>query len=182
MAACFLSFSLLFLLSCQSLSVSAAPSKLEEVCNNVGGWYVTPQLCHSVLDTDPQSRTADINGIGVIAANIAYRNATAVLTDMKRFFKATSDPVQQKALQTCVKVYTDVIPTLNGAADLIKSRKYGEAESALSAALAVPANCDDATANYPAIRALVDKDDVSFSNVASVAQAVAGYLANYYSG
>jgi hypothetical protein len=42
----------------------------------------------------------------------------------------------------------------------------------------VPVKCDSATADYPATRALVDKDDVSFSNVAYIARAVAGYLAN----
>jgi pectinesterase inhibitor-like protein len=178
MAACFLSFSLLFLLWCQSVSVSASPSKLDEVCNNIGGWYVTPEKCHSVLDTDPQSRTADLNGIGTIAANIAAKNAALVLTDMKQFFKATTDPVQQKALQTCVQEYTDVIPKLNSASELIKNKKYSEAYSVLDAALAVPVKCDSATADYPATRALVDKDDVSFSNVAYIARAVAGYLAN----
>ncbi|KAF3336056.1 putative invertase inhibitor [Carex littledalei] len=179
-------FYLLFLLSCHSLSISAAPPvappKLGEACNNVGGWYITSQVCHSVLDTDPQSQTADLNGIAIIAVNIATRNATLVLTDIKRFLQATSDPIQQKALQTCVQVYTDIIPKLKVAAESIKSNKYSEAGTVLDEALGVPAKCDDVTGNYPTIRALVDRVDVSFSNVVSVARAVVGYLANYYSG
>lgn len=179
-------FYLLFLVSCHFLSISAAPPvtppKLDEVCNNVGGWYVTPQLCHSVLDTDPQSQNADLKGIAVIAVNIAAGNATLVLADMKQFLQATSDPIQQKALQTCVQVYTDIIPKLKVAAESIKNNKYSEAGTVLEAAMGVPAKCDDTTGNYPTIRAMVDKVDVSFSNVALVARAVVGYLTNYYSG
>ncbi|KAJ3689609.1 hypothetical protein LUZ61_018773 [Rhynchospora tenuis] len=178
MTSCILSFSLLFLLSYHPLSSSAASSKLDEVCNNLGGWYVTPELCHSVFSADPQSSTADLDGIAIISANIATKNATSVVADLNKFLKASSDPNHQKALQRCLQVYTDAIPKLNGVAESIKSKNYAEAANVFSAALDVPAKCDDATSNYPPVRALVDRDDVYFSNVVLVARAVSGYLAS----
>ncbi|KAJ4784833.1 Plant invertase/pectin methylesterase inhibitor superfamily protein [Rhynchospora pubera] len=178
MRSCILSFSLLFLLSYHPLTSSAASSKLDEVCNNLGGWYVSRELCHSVFSADPQSPTADLDGIAIISANIAAKNATSVIADLNKVLKASTDPDHQKALQTCLQVYTDVIPKLNSVTESIKSKKFAEAENVFNAALGVPAKCDDATANYPPVRALVDKDDVYFSSVVLVAKAVSGYLAS----
>ncbi|KAJ3704411.1 hypothetical protein LUZ61_008116 [Rhynchospora tenuis] len=171
----------LFLLSSHPLSVAADIAKVDEVCNNVGGWYVTPAMCHSVLDTDPQSSTADLNGVGVIGANIVAKNATLTLGSIKKILDASSDPNQKKGLETCVLVYTNIIPKLNGAVASMKSKKYSEALEVMSEALAVPAKCDTATMNYPNLKMVLDRVGIPFSTVASVGQAVAGYLSSNYS-
>jgi pectinesterase inhibitor-like protein len=179
MASCVLSFSLLFLIiSCQSLFISAAPFKhaIDEVCYYVGYRNVEAtegQLCHLVLDTDPRSRTANKYSIGIITANIAVKNATMGVEHMKQFLKATNSLVHQKAVQTCVQAFRDIIPKLNGMVELMKSKSYSDAYMVTLDSIT---ECYDNIAKYPSLRVIVDNDVGGLLIVVSIAREVASYL------
>lgn len=176
-----LSFFSLILLSSYPLLLSAAPSNLDQLCSMLGGWYVTPQLCHSVLDSDPRSRTADLNGLGIIACDVAARNATSVAADIQLLLSnaSSSDTNREKVLKTCLKLYADVVPALNGVAESIKGKNYSAAETVLDAAMKVPANCDDAATDDTELWGLLNHYDTGFTYVVWVTRAIAAYIERY---
>ncbi|KAJ1688408.1 hypothetical protein LUZ63_019798 [Rhynchospora breviuscula] len=176
MEASVISFVAVLFLFSYSLAVSANIAKVDEVCNNLEYWYITPQVCHSVLDTDPQSRhAADINGVGVIAANIVAKNAAQTLVSVRRIASATSDPKQKKQLVTCVSIYTNISFKLNAVVASIKSRKYSAALEVMGEAIAVPMMCYNAV-TYDNLKKELDRVGIQFSTVVSVGQAVVNYI------
>ncbi|KAJ4784832.1 Invertase inhibitor [Rhynchospora pubera] len=153
------------LLSYHPFSRFAAASTVDDVCEKtmVDG-HVTKKECYSVINSDPRSRTADLHGIAVISGDIAIKTATSLIPDVYKFLKASSDPNQQKERRKCFQTCTDVIPMLNGAAELVKSKNYGQARKVFVNALIVPKMCYDLTENHP-LRGLIER----FITVVSVA-------------
>lgn len=175
------SFFSVILLSSYPFSISATPSNLDQLCNLLGASYISPQLCHSIMDSDPRSFTADLNGLGIIASNIAARNATMIAADIQLLLlnSSSSDINREKVLKTCLKLYTDVVPMLNSAAKSIKVKNYSGAETMLNVATKVPANCDNAAIEETSLWSLLNHYDAGFTYVVYVAHAIAAYIERY---
>ncbi|KAJ1693538.1 hypothetical protein LUZ63_010236 [Rhynchospora breviuscula] len=175
-----LSFFCLILCSSYPLFISAASSNVDQLCNLLGGWYVTPQLCHSVLDSHPRSRTTDLNGLGIIAAKATAAKASSIAADIQLLLlKASSDINQQNVLKTCLKLYTDVVPLLKGAITAIEVKNYSKAETVLYAAFEVTGKCDNAARADTFLWSSLNHYDTEFANVSWVAHAIAAYIERY---
>lgn len=95
-------FPILLSLCSHFISVCAAASpKYDMICNFVvthGSFlHNSAQECRSVFETDPQSRTADIDGLGIVAANIMARSAASVAANIKHVIYNGSLNSQQEA-------------------------------------------------------------------------------------
>ncbi|KAJ3681769.1 hypothetical protein LUZ60_014342 [Juncus effusus] len=152
---------------------------LEHLCNNLGGFYITPDYCLSAFSADPRCHTADYNQLALISLNLTISNATHVKSTINSLLTSTtfasttpsSDPVR-KGLETCMKLYDDVIPSLRWSAQSVSAGRYDGAKAVVDQAVNVPASCD----SMPGLPLSKENDD--FSRIALLSEAVVGYLAN----
>lgn len=119
---------------------AAAPSKVDEVCNKLVhiNKAVTPNVCRSVFQHDPQSLTAaDYHALGLIAVNITTRALNEALVGMKhtihRIETSLSDE-QNISAQGCIRDYVGAIPSLRVTAESLRIKNYLLAQHALSVA------------------------------------------------
>jgi pectinesterase inhibitor-like protein len=129
-----LSFLLLSSLPCFSSSNPTAvqtTTPLDHLCNNLGGFYITPDYCFTAFAADSRSRTADYNFLALISLNLTISNATNVRSTINSLLTSTtfssttpsSEPVH-KGLQTCLKLYDDVISSLRWSAQSVSAGRY----------------------------------------------------------
>ncbi|XP_010940965.1 putative invertase inhibitor [Elaeis guineensis] len=158
---------LIFLFQISTLSAS---STLKKVCNFLGGDYVTPKYCINTLKTDPRSRSADAQGLGVIAVQLTTTKATVIKSKLEELLKNASSPHADKALEACHQLYSDLIPSLKWAANSMASKLNRGAKAVLNVAISVPASCDELGVQS------ISKDGNAFSNLTNLARAIARYL------
>ncbi|KAJ3689608.1 hypothetical protein LUZ61_018772 [Rhynchospora tenuis] len=152
---------------------------LDHLCNNLGGFYITPDYCFTTFAADARSRTADYNLLALISLNLTISNATDVKSTINSMLTSStfssstpsSEPVH-KGLQTCLKLYADVITSLRWSAQSVSTGRYDGAKEVVEQAVGVPASCD-AMPGLP-----LSKENDGFSRIALLSQAVVSYLAN----
>lgn len=132
---CLFSFLLLsslpFSLCEETTSQSQTTTPLDHLCNNLGGFYITPDYCFNAFAADSRSRTADYNFLALISLNFTISNATNVRSNINSLLTSTtfssttpsSEPVR-KGLQTCLKLYDDVILSLKWSAQSVSAGRY----------------------------------------------------------
>lgn len=114
-----------------SQSQSQTTTPLDHLCNNLGGFYITPDYCFNAFAADSRSRTADYNFLALISLNFTISNATNVRSNINSLLTSTtfssttpsSEPVR-KGLQTCLKLYDDVISSLKWSAQSVSAGRY----------------------------------------------------------
>ncbi|GMI80220.1 cell wall / vacuolar inhibitor of fructosidase 1, CELL WALL / VACUOLAR INHIBITOR OF FRUCTOSIDASE 1 [Hibiscus trionum] len=68
-------------------------------------------LCVSTLESDPQSSTAAVSGLALIAAKSVNAKASATLYQISTLLGSATDPNLKKALSGCVDSYNTIIKT-----------------------------------------------------------------------
>ncbi|KAF3336054.1 putative invertase inhibitor [Carex littledalei] len=160
-------------------TTSQTTTPLDHLCNNLGGFYVTPDYCFTAFAADSRSRTADYNFLALISLNLTISNATDVRSNINSLLTSTtfssttpsSEPVR-KGLQTCLKLYDDVISSLRWSAQSVSAGRYDGAKPVVEQAVGVPASCDA----MPGLQ--LSKKNDGFSRIALLSEAVVSYLAN----
>ncbi|KAG0473283.1 hypothetical protein HPP92_015140 [Vanilla planifolia] len=164
---------LLLLLTILSAASATGP---EGICNSLGGGYVTPDYCISVLGSDPRSRTADDHGLAVIADDIALANATGVNSVIITYFANVSDSFLLSCLNLCRDYYVGSYANIRQASNATSSRDYATAEKLLNGVFQVPAKCEETFTARPGVASLLNKEDSEFSEVVNLARGINNYL------
>ncbi|XP_072962532.1 putative invertase inhibitor [Typha angustifolia] len=166
-------FPLLVVLLLHSIQTfSSAASTMETVCNLVGDFYVTPQFCVETLGADPDSRTADLPGLGMIAVNMTVNNATAVTSKIESLLQIEFSNDTRRSLETCRGLYSDMIASLKYATDAIRAKQYDAAKSLVDASEGVATSCDA----QPEVPSVLKSDNEKFVRLAILAEAIVSRL------
>ncbi|GJN35372.1 hypothetical protein PR202_gb24141 [Eleusine coracana subsp. coracana] len=141
---------------------AAAAAALDDVCNGLGRFNVTPELCTSILCADasaPCRAAGDPPAVAALATKVASQNAA----DTKgRLETALSASPGNEGLRACLDLYAAAVPALEwaagqlrGAREVLKAAEYAaEACEGMAGAGALPG------------------ENSAFVNVARVGQAV----------
>ncbi|KAJ6851664.1 putative invertase inhibitor [Iris pallida] len=173
---------ILFFLSTTLFSSSAAVASVEETCKGITS--VRPDVgydfCVSSLESDPDSVSADPDGLAVVAIRLSIANATAVAAKIESLMRGgeedQSDPSLRECLGVCAEVYSDAVDHLNQALASIRARSYGDAVTFLSAALDAADNCEDAFGDLGWGTSPVAAEDRDYGRLADIALAIGASL------
>ncbi|TVU49307.1 hypothetical protein EJB05_00615, partial [Eragrostis curvula] len=158
---------------------------LDETCAFLGGWYVTPELCASVLCSDasasaPCRAARDAPAVAALAARLAARNATATKGSVEAALAAARARAAgnvtsaagaaevARGIDSCLQLYAGVVPALQWAAESVAAGRYRGARQVLDAAQYVPGGCEGMAGDAAAL----PRENSAFSYVAMVAHAV----------
>ncbi|KAG8092959.1 hypothetical protein GUJ93_ZPchr0012g19135 [Zizania palustris] len=166
-----------------------ARTALDDVCSDLGGYYVTPEICASALCGDPSSRCRAARGapeVAVLAARLAVANATATKASIEAALalagggteasasSSSSSPTasradaRRKGMRSCLKLYAGAVPALQWAAQSVAAGRYRGAREVLQAAQYVALGCEGMAGGEAAL----PRENDQFSLMAIVAHAV----------
>ncbi|KAH0462172.1 hypothetical protein IEQ34_009747 [Dendrobium chrysotoxum] len=139
-------FSLFFLLLLHQSSIVSG-SIVEKTCNRCvkidqGFDY---NLCVSLLNSNPNSRNADLSGLGVISLDIAGAKAANIQSTINKLLKSLpgGKKYEKGCLEDCLELYTDAISQLRDSVEAIKARRNDDARTWISAAVDAASTCED---------------------------------------
>ncbi|CAL4891212.1 unnamed protein product [Urochloa decumbens] len=157
---------------------AAATTVLDDVCGSLGGYYVTPDACHSALCHDPSSPCAaalDAPALAALAARLAAANATAARDSVAAAAAGEADAAKQAGLRACLQLYTGAAAALEWAAGSAAAGRLPGAREVMDAARYVPSGCEGVAAG-----AAVPAENGGFDAMATVAHAVLASLSKGY--
>nr|UPU96046.1 daylily invertase inhibitor [Hemerocallis fulva] len=168
-------FPLLLFLRCSSSTSSGY-----ELCNWLGGYYITYDSCVSSLQPDPSSKTASYHQLAVISLNLTITNATAVQSKFETITGKERDNKTKSLLYNCLDLYTDNVPSLRLAANEAVSKNYTGAAEVVFKFSSMPGACDDKFRDKKGVDSPLMRENLDLMNLALVAHAINDYLSNYY--
>jgi pectinesterase inhibitor-like protein len=163
---------LLLVIALAAAEKDTTTAALDRVCRSLGGYYVTPGLCHSALcsdASDPCRAAHDDAAVAALAARLAARNATATQAVL-------SSAAASNATPSCLQLYAGAVPALRWAAASVAAGRYRGAREVVQAAQYVAAGCEGIMEGTAAAGAL-PPENARFSDMAFVSHAVLAYMA-----
>ncbi|CAL5092589.1 unnamed protein product [Urochloa decumbens] len=143
-------------------SGSTKMAPLDEVCELLGGYYVTPELCKSVLCHDASSPLAAANAT---VARTSVQQAVAAV--------ASNNATEKAGLRSCLQLYNGFVAALEWAAGSVAAGRLPGAREVMQAAQHVHEACDGMAGEA------TPKESVEFFCMAYVVYAVLASVSNY---
>ncbi|XP_020083427.1 putative invertase inhibitor [Ananas comosus] len=141
-----------------------ASASLEDTCKKVQASDPNDkyEFCITSLQVVPESRTANLSQLTIIATQLSIKNYTHTLGVIAQLLKNHSlSHWQKEALETCQESYNSGV---DDSKDAIKDVKAGDifgASASLSAAAGAPGDCEDAFSEGEEASLLPREDDLA---------------------
>nr|A9YUH4.1 RecName: Full=Putative invertase inhibitor; AltName: Full=Pollen allergen Pla or 1; AltName: Full=Pollen allergen Pla or 1.0101; AltName: Allergen=Pla or 1.0101; Flags: Precursor [Platanus orientalis]ABY21305.1 pollen allergen Pla o 1 [Platanus orientalis] len=137
---------------------------------------VNYDFCVKSLGADPKSHSADLQGLGVISANLAIQQGSKIQTFIGRILKSKVDPALKKYLNDCVGLYADAKSSVQEAIADFKSKDYASANVKMSAALDDSVTCEDGFKEKKGIASPVTKENKDYVQLTAISLAITKLL------
>ncbi|XP_031098818.1 putative invertase inhibitor [Ipomoea triloba] len=102
-------------------------------------------FCVTSLQAVPITHAANLEGIAVVAVELALQNATATVSTIEEMLAcaAASDPFAVRCLRDCLELYADAIAMLVESFWEFFSRRFSTANILLSAVMETASTCQE---------------------------------------
>ncbi|GAB4857744.1 hypothetical protein Ancab_015651 [Ancistrocladus abbreviatus] len=101
-------------------------------------------FCISALGSEPSSKNASLNELGVIAFKLAISNAAAIRSHIMELLEDDQfDHFAKICLQDCLELYSDAKSSLHDGLRDFRSKDYRSANIEVSAAMDASTTCDE---------------------------------------
>ncbi|KAK2990173.1 hypothetical protein RJ640_014625 [Escallonia rubra] len=137
-----------------------------------------PEICTSILKSDPRTGTANMNDLMQISIDLASFNATATRVKSHSLLLGTTDPGLKERLNTCATDYDDVGGYLDQAMEDFKSGDYDGVNIAGSAAYDLAGDCENSFKKEPAYQSPLTNDNYNMENLGYIVVSIAYILEN----
>uniref|UniRef100_A0A0D9VB36 Pectinesterase inhibitor domain-containing protein n=1 Tax=Leersia perrieri TaxID=77586 RepID=A0A0D9VB36_9ORYZ len=125
---------------------TTATDMVEETCGRCrrSNPNVNYTLCVASLSSYPGSRAADLRGLALISA-MPLRSALAAISSSATDLRDTASPGSpvRSCLDACLGLFRHAALELRSAVAAVESWRYGDARTAMSAAVDAPVTCED---------------------------------------
>lgn len=102
------------------------------------------KFCSASLQAVPVSHVANLQGLALIAMELALDNATNTISSIKQLLtNKTSDPFASACLKDCLGVYSESVTGLVDSIAAFLEKHYDTARVCLSAVMEMPTTCED---------------------------------------
>lgn len=124
----------------QSFVANASTDLIEEVCTNSHD----KDNCVASLESNPDSKQANLAQLGIIALRLASSNATDTSSHIKQLLSnRTLDPTVEQALTDCSDHYLDAIEQLDDSIAALLANAYNDVHTWVQAAISDAESCED---------------------------------------
>lgn len=128
------------------ISVTAVTGDMvDDVCEKTRN----PPLCVKALRADHRSKKADLKGLGIVAIDIATKQAKKGQSLVQSLRKGATDPELKNIYSSCLESYSDSVGILKKCPALLKSKHFSSLNIQASAVLDNPVDCDDHFSDIP---------------------------------
>ncbi|WCJ42885.1 pectin methylesterase PCR fragment F [Euphorbia peplus] len=128
------------------------------------------EICMSTLTSDPQSKTADLQGLANIALNISriYGNQTFThITDLKSKGTVSNDTgVDSGCLSVCIEEYSDANENLKDSVEALRNKSSEALKTFVSTAMTDSDTCEQCFEDMEQESPVSDRSDY-FSKLCS---------------
>ncbi|KAJ4728771.1 Pectinesterase inhibitor [Melia azedarach] len=106
--------------------------------------FFSYSLCLASLQTIPVSHAANLQGLALIAMELALENATNTVSSIEKLLRSGGfDPFALACLKDCFKLYSDSVVTLIDATGAFLTGQYVSANVWLSAVMEATSTCEE---------------------------------------
>ncbi|KAF8032196.1 hypothetical protein BT93_D1190 [Corymbia citriodora subsp. variegata] len=113
---------------------SVASDVITDTCQKVAASNpnVTFDYCEKALGSDPKSRTADVQGLGLIVLNLLESNVTSTISYIEELLKQGFGAPIQKPLSECLSFYSGAAETTKEAVGAYQEKRYPDVQNAVT--------------------------------------------------
>ncbi|KAL6010373.1 hypothetical protein ACLOJK_000804 [Asimina triloba] len=134
-------------------------------------------FCVSALRADKKSITADLQGLGVVSAQLASANATQTQAHIAQLLKKKNlDPFDKDCLKACQESYSDAIYTLNDVVKAFQSKRYGDANIWVASVMDDSTTCETGFKEKPGHTSPLTKYNADLFQLGAIALAISHLL------
>ncbi|KAF4364436.1 hypothetical protein F8388_007013 [Cannabis sativa] len=115
-------------------------------------YAVKKGFCNAMLEADPNSKDADLPGLGLIALRQAASNASDIAEYFKTLLNDSSlDPEVQDGASECLEMYLDAAEQLDDSAAALMSKGYKDVNAWVDVAITDSKSCDVALVGHESV-------------------------------
>ncbi|KAL5729567.1 hypothetical protein ACHQM5_002499 [Ranunculus cassubicifolius] len=115
-----------------------------DTCKKIADEEVPYDFCVATLQADPDSRTADLYELNLIAMRLGKANITSIESYIQTLSKDKKwDNLMQECFKTCMEMFDDGKTNLDDAMNEFNSKSYRATFDSLTAALQAPSSCEE---------------------------------------
>ncbi|XVF52426.1 hypothetical protein PTKIN_Ptkin05aG0017000 [Pterospermum kingtungense] len=127
--------------------VCVSSNIIQDSCQEAakGNANIKVDFCVASLQANPSSKAAtSLEALVPITIDLAISNAESISSKVSKLLENKRlDKNTKSCLETCLKLYSDVPSDLETAAQAVKSKDYGKANSYISATMDAPDTCEE---------------------------------------
>ncbi|XP_010054540.1 putative invertase inhibitor [Eucalyptus grandis] len=111
---------------------SAANDIVVDTCKKVSSRDLSYDFCVQALRSDPKSRTADLQGLGLVALNLLERNVTSTGSYVQQLLKRKWDRFVRVRLSDCSELYSEAVLHTRESIEAYRAKRYPDVQNWLS--------------------------------------------------
>ncbi|KAF3448194.1 hypothetical protein FNV43_RR08907 [Rhamnella rubrinervis] len=103
------------------------------------------KFCSTSLEAIPVSHVTNLQGLALIAMELALNNTTNTISIIKELLsdKTLVDPLALEGLKDCLELYSDAVSTILDSIAAFLGEQYGVADVWLSAVMEAATTCEE---------------------------------------
>lgn len=155
-------------------AVVDAADIVSDTCKKIaqGDNNVHVDFCVKALGADPKSKSADLQGLGIISSNLVVNNAVKISSHIGQLLNDKKlGPDVKIRLKDCQERYSDAIANTKEAIGSFNSKDYSTANIKLSSALDAARDCEDGFKEKPGLKSPLTAENNDFFELAAIALA-----------
>ncbi|CAL9112375.1 unnamed protein product [Musa textilis] len=152
-------------------------ASVEKACRDAanGSPKINYDFCVAELRPYPRSQVANQKWLAVIAASLTKDKTTSASDKVKGLLANASDTKTKQCLESCERVYEDLLTDLKTSILAIKNGRLGDAKTHLSAAVDAPSTCEQGFEELT-VPSPLTKEDSDLTQISTIALAFTNML------
>ncbi|KAJ7973319.1 putative Pectinesterase inhibitor [Quillaja saponaria] len=157
----------------QILAAQTNPTLIIQACSLA----LQKDQCKRILESDPESKGADIHGLAKIALKQASTSATNLSKQIKQLLNKESDRKVKQSLNDCSDNYEDIIDKLKDSMAAIDTTSYNDVNTWVTAAMSNAESCEQGFKDQNVQKSPIIQMNANFHQLCSVSLAITNVLA-----
>ncbi|XP_015580601.1 putative invertase inhibitor [Ricinus communis] len=134
-------------------------------------------FCQTSLQVIPASHVTNLQGIAVIAMELAIENATTTVSNIKSLLVTGSfNPDTLACLEDCLKLYSDALVTLVDGVAAFLTGHYGTANVKIKTVMEAPTSCEDGFKKKRGVVSPLTTENFNFFHLSDIALCIIRWL------
>lgn len=162
-------------------TINATPGDIiEQTCEKCAGEsdVFSYKFCSTSLEAIPVSYVTNLQGLALIAMELALDNATNTIFSIKELLsnKTLADPFALECLADCLEVYSEAVETIVDSILAFLGEQYDIARLWLSAVMEAPTTCEEGFKEKQGVLSPLENENYSLFQLCDIALCISHLL------